>query len=149
MTSRTVDVLVVEDHPFDAELTMKALHRVAPSIKTALVTTGAAALEYLQTQRPKVVLLDMKLPDLDGLQILRNIRANPTTRTLPVIILTGALIDRHQPEARGLNVNAYITKSADVGILSEHLAVFQYLLSPASALSGQTELNGGGLKKTP
>jgi two-component system response regulator len=92
MTEQQVDILLVEDNPQDAEMTIRALkkHNLANSVHHA--KDGAEALEYLfgtggdarQRHQPKVVLLDLKLPKVDGLEVLQKIKSHESTRTIPV-----------------------------------------------------------------
>ena len=84
MKARDADVLIVEDQPYDAELTMRAVQEVTADLTAAVVTTGRGAIEYLVTHRPKAILV-MKLPDLDGLQVLKIVRSDPRTHSLPRI----------------------------------------------------------------
>src|SRR5690349_11898607 len=87
-------ILVVEDNPDDAELTRLALARLRKDTKVVHVTDGARALEYLHgpAARPEVrfILLDVKLPKVDGLQVLEKVRADPRTRSIPVVMLTSS-----------------------------------------------------------
>lgn len=117
-----VEVLLVEDSPQDAEMTMRSLRkeRVVNSIEW--VRDGVAALEFLFREgehagrpngAPRVVLLDLKMPRMDGLETLRRIRADQRTRTLPVVILTSSREERDLIESYDLGVNSYIVKPVD------------------------------------
>lgn len=120
-----VDILLVEDNPSDAELTLHALrqHKVANRIH--LVRDGAEALEFIfatgayagrsEAGKPKVVLLDLKLPKVDGLEVLRRIKDDPTTRTIPVVLLTSSREERDIVEGYQLGVNSYIVKPVEFG----------------------------------
>jgi two-component system response regulator len=123
-----VDVLVVEDHADDAELTLRALHIHEPRLTTAVVTTGIAAIDYLQLHAPKAILLDLRLPDMDGFELLKHIREDSRLRSIPVIVLTGSSADRHRTEAHRLGVNAFINKTADLHGLADHFTIFKHLL---------------------
>jgi two-component system response regulator len=118
MTDLQVDILLVEDNPQDAEMTVRALkkHHLANSIHHA--KDGAEALEYLfgkdaPRRRPKVVLLDLKLPKVDGLEVLKKIKADESARTIPVVILTSSKEERDMVESYRLGVNSYITKPVE------------------------------------
>lgn len=120
MTAQTVDVLLVEDNPNDLELALHAFrkHKLANNIEVA--RDGQEALDYLLGSEgqaagslPRLVLLDLKLPKVDGLQVLREIRSHPTTRHLPVAILTSSRTDRDIVEGYDLGVNSYIVKPVD------------------------------------
>jgi len=115
MSSETVEILLVEDNPNDLELALHAFerHKFANSIEVA--RDGQEALDYLlggngraPGVRPRVVLLDLKLPKVDGLQVLREIRSTPALAHLPVVILTSSREERDIVESYDLGVNSYI-----------------------------------------
>jgi CheY-like chemotaxis protein len=116
-----VEILLVEDNPNDVELTLHAFekHKLANVIHVA--RDGQAALDYLAgiddenggNPRPKVVLLDLKLPKVDGLGVLREIRASPALRTLPVVVMTSSREERDIVESYDLGVNSYLVKPID------------------------------------
>ena len=112
-------LLLVEDSPRDVELTLEALseHRLVNEI--VVVHDGAEALEYLNMQgqhasrapgNPAVVLLDLKMPKMDGLEVLRRMRADERLRTIPVVMLTSSNEERDVVESYQLGVNAYVVK---------------------------------------
>lgn len=123
MPESYVEILLVEDSPHDVELTMHALrkHQLANQIHVA--RDGAEALDFLFcrgsyagrsiTDPPKVVLLDLKLPRIDGMEVLRQVRANPDTQALPVVVLTSSREERDVIESYQLGVNSYIVKPVD------------------------------------
>ena len=122
MNSQIVEILLVEDNPNDVELTLHAFeqHNLTNSIHVA--RDGEEALDYLRgighdgngrNQRPKVVLLDLKLPKVDGLEVLREIRSNEELRTLPVVVLTSSREERDIVESYDLGVNSYLVKPID------------------------------------
>lgn len=116
-------LLLVEDNPFDEELTLRALQRAGLTNPIVVVRDGAEALDWLfragtyanrdPLQRPAVVLLDLKLPKIDGLEVLRAIRANEHTRLLPVVLLTSS--DEQEDRLRGyvLGCNSYVRKPVE------------------------------------
>ncbi len=110
-----VEILLVEDSSDDAELTLRSLreHKIANRIE--LARDGAEAVDYLESGRPlpRLVLLDLKLPRLTGLEVLRKIRAAPRTRTLPVVILTSSREEPDIAQAYELGVNSYIVKPVE------------------------------------
>jgi len=114
-------VLLVEDNPSDLELALLAFDRGGFGNPVDVVRDGAEALEFLlpsdgakRNGRPRVVLLeillDLKLPKIDGLEVLRRLRANPRTAIVPVVILTSSKEERDLVESYKLGVNAYVQK---------------------------------------
>lgn len=120
MTDQQVDILLVEDNPQDAEMTIRALkkHKLANSVHHA--KDGAEALAYLfdhpeagRRLQPKVVLLDLKLPKVDGLEVLKKIKSNESTRAIPVVVLTSSKEERDMVDSYRLGVNSFITKPVE------------------------------------
>lgn len=120
--TRAMDVLLVEDNPRDAELTKHALleRRLAKSV--SVVEDGADALDFIFCRGryadrdfglPKVVLLDLKLPKMGGLEVLRALRADERTRFIPVVILTSSRDDSDMNAAYALGANSYVVKPID------------------------------------
>ena len=111
------DVLLVEDNPDDVELTLRALKRARVVNPVHVARDGAEALELLLGEggrlRPRVILLDLKLPRVNGLEVLERIRADERTRALPVVVLTSS---REEPDIRRayeLGANSYIVKPVE------------------------------------
>lgn len=131
MTSGTI--LLVEDNTLDEELTLRALHMSAVTAEVVIVRDGAAALDYLfgtgsYTGRdtraiPTMVLLDLNLPKLGGLEVLERIRQNEHTRLVPVIILTSSSEDRDILQGTRLGSNAYVRKVMGFGAFAETIRV--------------------------
>ena len=120
MNAQTVEILLVEDNPNDLELALHAFHRHKFTNNIEVARDGQEALDYLLGGNgrapgipPRVILLDLKLPKVDGLQVLREIRANPTLRHLPVVILTSSREESDIVESYDLGVNSYIVKPVD------------------------------------
>ena len=121
--SRPIEILLVEDNAADEELAIHALkaNRLANNIQ--VVRDGAEALEFVfATGRyagrdvnhiPRVILLDLKLPFVDGLEVLRRIKGDERTRHIPVVVLTSSREERDVVESYRLGVNSYITKPVD------------------------------------
>jgi two-component system response regulator len=109
-----VEILLIEDNPDDVTLTLHALkrHNLANHVK--VVRDGAEALDALDALGPaKVILLDLKLPKVSGLEVLRAIKANPVTKSVPVVVLTSS---RETPDIKAayeLGANSYIVKPVD------------------------------------
>ena len=118
-----LEILLVEDNPQEAELTIRALKKRTLATHFFHVHDGQEAIDFIfnrglyQGTRiyeiPKVVLLDLKLPKIDGLEVLRQLRADVSTRWLPVVILTSSQEDRDVVEAYALGANSYIVKPVD------------------------------------
>ena len=110
-----VEILLVEDSDDDAELTIRAIRNNKIANRIELVRDGVEALAYLESDRPlpRLILLDLKLPKMNGLDVLRRIRTNPKTRLVPVVVLTSS---REEPDIAGayeLGVNSYIVKPVE------------------------------------
>ena len=124
-----LDILLVEDNPQDAELAIRALKKRHLTNNLIHVADGQAALDFLFgggtyegrdiSHHPRVVLLDLKLPKVDGIEVLRQIRSNPHTKLLPVVVLTSSREDRDLIETYKLGVNSYIVKPVEFENFSE------------------------------
>ena len=116
-------ILLVEDNPNDAELTLLALQKNNVTNRVDVARDGAEALEYLfatgvyanrdPRDLPQLVLLDLRLPKLDGMEVLERIRANPRTRRLPVVILTSSNEETDLARCYDHGANSYIRKPVD------------------------------------
>jgi len=111
----TVEILLVEDNPNDAELTQRALKKTNLGVGLATARDGAEALEYLFSNRPKpkVIFLDLKLPKIDGIEVLRRVRADDRLRSVPVVVLTSSQEERDISQCYKLGVNSYIVKPVE------------------------------------
>lgn len=117
------EILLVEDDPRDAELTLHALKRCGLAHRVEHVTDGAAALEYVSSVEafpnaqpgslPKVILLDLRLHKMGGLHVLRQLKSNERTRNIPVIALTSSKMAIEIVESYKLGVNSYVIKPTD------------------------------------
>ena len=120
MPERPVEILLVEDNPDDVELTLHAFQKHHLANRVHVVRDGAEALEFLfrtgaykdrrTEDSPQLVLLDVKLPKVDGLEVLRRMKADPRNRMIPVVMLTSSREDRDITESYRLGVNSYIVK---------------------------------------
>ncbi len=128
MTNTKV-ILLVEDNADDEALTIRALRRHRVSNEVVVAHDGEEAVAYLEgtgpwadrgeNGQPEVVLLDLKLPKLDGLEVLKRIRANPRTKYLPVVVLTSSTEERDLIESYRLGANSYVRKPVEFSEFSE------------------------------
>lgn len=127
--SDSLEVLLVEDNPADAELTLRALQKNGAVKNVQHLWDGAEALDFLfcrgkyadrgPARPPQIVLLDLKLPKVDGCEVLREIKRDPRTRSIPVIILTSSGEERDLVESYRLGVNSYIQKPVNFAEFQE------------------------------
>jgi two-component system response regulator len=135
-------ILVVEDNPQDATMTVRALKKHNVSNTVVVARDGVEALDYLYGtgayagrdpfDPPQVVLLDLKLPKVDGMQVLKRIRSEPATKTLPVVILTSSDEQRDLVESYEHGVNSYVRKPVDFAEFSDavsHLGLYWTLIN--------------------
>ena len=124
-----VDILLVEDNPDDEQLTLRAFAKHHLTNKIHVVRDGQEALDYIFckgryadrqiSDHPNVILLDIKLPLVDGIEVLRRIKADERTRTIPVVMLTSSHEERDLVETYRLGVNSYIVKPVDFDQFTE------------------------------
>ena len=140
MSMENIEILLVEDNPNDEELTLYALRKNNIFNQIQVVRDGAEALEYIFctgafadrqiNDPPKVVLLDLKLPKVDGLEVLERIKADARTRIIPVVVLTSSQEERDIVESYQLGVKSYIVKPVDFEQFIEavrHMALYWML----------------------
>jgi len=116
------EILLVEDQDADAELTLRALKKHHLANKVVWVRDGAEALEFLyrtgayagrSDRKPRLILLDLKLPKVDGIEVLARLKSDPTMRTIPVVIMTSSAEERDVIDSYKLGVNSYLVKPVD------------------------------------
>jgi two-component system response regulator len=140
-------ILLIEDNPDDAALTLRALENNNIKNDVVVVHDGAEALDYLfgagsyagrdLTIMPQLTLLDLKLPKVDGLEVLRRVRANELTRLLPVVILTSSNEEQDRINGYGLGANSYVRKPIDFGQFIDavrHLGLYWLSLNEPAPL---------------
>jgi two-component system, response regulator len=117
MQNNMVEILLVEDNPDDAGLTIRALKKHNLTNHLLHLQDGEEALNFLFSEQvnhlPKVILLDLKMPKVDGIEVLRKIKADPEKKIIPVVVLTSSKEERDIIESYKLGVNAYIVKPVD------------------------------------
>lgn len=137
-----VELLLIEDSPQDLELALRALRKANLANRIHVVRDGAAALDFIFCEGlyaarraadvPKVILLDLKLPKIDGLDVLKRIKSDPRTKTIPVVVLTSSKEPNDVVASYQLGVNAYIVKPVNFERFSEavrDLGLFWLLLN--------------------
>lgn len=124
-------VLLVEDNPADAVLARKALDQVPANATVHVVVDGVEAIEYLRQRgkyagatRPDVVLLDLNLPKLNGHEVLREVRADETLRTIPIVVLTSSCDELDVANSYDLGANSYLTKRPELSEFMEMMHAF-------------------------
>ena len=123
MSNEKVEVLLVEDNPHDAEMTIRALKKANLANKLIHVKDGAEALDFIFAKgafadrqienKPKVILLDIKMPKVDGIEVLRQIKSNDVTKAIPVVIMTSSKEEQDIITSYNLGVNSYVVKPVD------------------------------------
>jgi two-component system, response regulator len=123
-----VEILLVEDNPLDAELSMRALKNGGLANKLLWVKDGQQALDYLfrqgdfaqrQENYPRLVLLDLKMPRVDGIEVLKAIKDDERTRRIPVVVMTSSQEERDVAKSYDLGVNSYIVKPVDFNAFAD------------------------------
>ncbi|MHB8790332.1 MAG: response regulator [Desulfobulbaceae bacterium] len=143
-TNVVVDILLVEDNPLDGELITRAIRKQNFGNPLFVLEDGVEALDFIfsrgiyaernMASRPKVILLDLKLPKMDGLEVLRQIKTDERTRTIPVVIVTSSREDPDIKAAYALGANSYVVKpvSADAFIeVMKNLGLYWMLVNQA------------------
>ncbi len=121
--SEKIEILLVEDNPHDAEMTIRSLKKVNLANKVVHLKDGAEALDFIFAKgsfagrqienKPKVILLDIKMPKVDGIEVLRQIKSNNITKTIPVVIMTSSKEEQDIIASYNLGVNSYVVKPVD------------------------------------
>ena len=129
---KALDILLVEDNETDAELCMRALKKHNLANDVVWVKDGAEALDFIfrtgpyagvpNHVRPKVILLDLRLPKVDGIEVLRRLKSDEKTRQIPVAVLTSSKEDRDLKECYRLGVNSYIAKPVEFDQFADTIA---------------------------
>ena len=120
-SSRAIEILLVEDNPGDARLTIEAMREAKVRNRIHVVEDGVEAMEFLRRQgrfgdapRPDLILLDLNLPRKDGREVLAEVKADPALKRIPVVILTTSRAEEDVLRAYDLHANCYVTKPVDL-----------------------------------
>jgi two-component system response regulator len=121
MDDSDIEILLVEDNPKDVELTLHALKKNNLANRVHVARDGQEALDLFfgpaaangHVPKPKLVLLDLKLPKVHGLEVLRRLKGDPRTKALPVVVLTSSTVEKDMVESYNLGVNSYLRKPVD------------------------------------
>lgn len=137
-----VDILLVEDNPRDTELTIRALNRHNSTNRIIALEDGAEALDFVFcrgkytdrgiTNQPKVILLDLKLPKIDGLETLKTLKSDDRTKMIPVVMVTSSKQDSDMKTAYKYGANSYVVKPVDFNTFIEamsHLVLYWMLVN--------------------
>jgi len=122
-TTNVVEILIIEDNPNDAEMALRALKKNNLANNVLVLSDGEMALDFIfakgkfagrkEAPRPKIILLDLKLPKVDGLEVLKEIKSHAETKIIPVIVLTSSREESDLITSYRLGVNSYIVKPVD------------------------------------
>jgi two-component system, response regulator len=141
-----VEILLVEDNPQDAEITLRALKRANFANHVQWLKDGEEALEFLFSEgayeaqprpQPRVMLLDIKMPRLDGIEVLRRIKADARTRAIPVVMLTSSKEESDLVRSYDLGVNSYLVKPVDFQRFSEEVTRVGYYWVAMNQMPGR------------
>ncbi len=152
MTVEEYEILLVEDNPNDVELALHALRKEKLANRIEVARDGEQALDYIFCRGayrtrdchrpPRIILLDLKLPKVDGHEVLRAIKSDPRTRAIPVVVLTSSKDERDVVQSYQLGVNSYIQKPVDFAQFREtirHFGLYWLVINqppPTSAFAG-------------
>ena len=148
VNTHVVEILLVEDNPTDVELVLRALKKNNLANKVFVVHDGAEALDYINRTgeykqlpegRPKVILLDLKLPKVSGVEVLRTLKSHDATKLIPVVVLTSSKEEPDIQDCYNLGVNSYVVKPLDfdsfVNVVSE-LGLYWVIMNKAPEDNG-------------
>lgn len=146
MNGENVDVVIVEDDPNDAELIMRVFHKHNMANQIMLLKDGAEALDFFfgsrANDRPKVILLDLKLPKVNGIEVLQRLKADERTKNIPVVVLTSSAEDHDIKDAYKYGVNSYVTKPIrfeEFANAVSELRLYWLLLNKPSEVQGPVD----------
>lgn len=148
-----VEILLVEDSAADAEMTMRSLRRRGLANQLVWVKDGAEALDFIfcsgahagrRNGHPRLVLLDIKMPKVDGIEVLRRVKSDERTRAIPVVIMTSSAEEQDVIESYQLGVNSYLIKPVEFTRFSEVVAQLGMYWAVLNRLPGDVNRDGRG-----
>lgn len=150
MNEKIIEILLVEDNPSDVELTLRALKKHNLANKVQVAKDGVEALEYIFGGgefegrdvgiQPRVILLDLKLPKIDGLEVLKQIKTDERTKTIPVVVLTSSREEHDKVESYKLGVNSYIAKPVEFDKFVEAVSTLGFYWLLLNQLPGEVRI---------
>ncbi len=142
---QTVEILLVEDNPGDVRLTLEAFKDITIANRLHVVPNGEEAIKFLRHQhgyadspRPHMILLDLNLPLMNGIEVLREIKKDNELRSIPVVVLTTSRNEEDILKAYNLNANCYITKPVDINQFMQVVRTIDNFWFSIAALPGRT-----------
>jgi two-component system response regulator len=152
MQETVVDIILIEDNPYEAELTIRGLQKNHLANRVQHFDDGVEALDFIFSRgqyhdrdkaiNPKLILLDLKLPKVDGLDILRALKNDDATRTIPVVVLTSSKEERDIVDSYSLGVNSYIVKPVNFESFTKavaELGLYWMVLNQPMNITGKQE----------
>lgn len=148
-----MDILLVEDNSEDVEITLRAFQKYNLSSKVHVVQDGEEALEWIfctgrhagrsASSDPRLILLDLKLPKVDGIEILQRCKSDPRTKNIPVVILTSSMEERDLVNSYNLGVNSYVVKPVDFSRFTEAVRQLGVYWMSLNQLPSDMQAEGG------
>ena len=148
-----MDILLVEDSPEDVEITLRAFQKYNLSKKVHVVQDGEEALEWIfctgryagrsASSDPRLILLDLKLPKVDGIEILQRCKSDPRTKNIPVVVLTSSMEERDLVNSYNMSVNSYVVKPVDFSRFTETVRQLGMYWMRLNQLPSDMQAEGG------
>ena len=148
-----MDILLVEDSPEDVEITLRAFQKYNLSNKVHVVQDGEEALEWIfctgrhagrsASSDPRLILLDLKLPKVDGIEILQRCKSDPRTKNIPVVVLTSSMEERDLVNSYNMSVNSYVVKPVDFSRFTEAVRQLGVYWMRLNQLPSEMQAEGG------
>ena len=154
-----MDILLVEDSPEDVEITLRAFQKCNLSSKVHVVQDGEEALEWIfctgrhagrsASSDPRLILLDLKLPKVNGIEILQRCKSDPRTKNIPVVVLTSSMEERDLVNSYNMSVNSYVVKPVDFSRFTEAVRQLGVYWMRLNQLPSDMQAEGGRTGGSP